>query len=85
MIEVENKICAAVGCNRLATRSIIFRLGFSANFCDECTKNWFKQENKNGLPTFHHVRIQQKKSGDVDNRSVDAASNIDHQLLHRIS
>jgi hypothetical protein len=36
---IENTQCAASNCNRLATKSIIFELGFSARFCDICSKD----------------------------------------------
>jgi hypothetical protein len=40
-IEVENKICAAVGCNKPATAKMVFEaLGFSANFCNKCMTSW---------------------------------------------
>jgi len=37
--KVENAECAAAGCNKLATKSIFFRLGFSARFCEVCSED----------------------------------------------
>jgi len=35
--QVKNKECAACSCKSLATRKIVFELGFSAGFCDTCS------------------------------------------------
>jgi hypothetical protein len=36
---VENEQCAACDCYRLATRKIVFELGFSAGFCESCSED----------------------------------------------
>jgi len=33
---IENKVCAANGCLKSASVKILFQIGFSALFCEEC-------------------------------------------------
>jgi len=36
--KVNNVLCGTRGCTRSASRKVFFPIGFSANFCEECTK-----------------------------------------------
>ena len=35
--EIGNLLCGTTGCARPAKRKVFFSIGFSANFCEECT------------------------------------------------
>jgi hypothetical protein len=34
--ELHNILCGSIGCTRPAKRKVLFSIGFSANFCEEC-------------------------------------------------
>jgi hypothetical protein len=33
---ISNEVCASIGCQSFSATSIIFPIGFSANFCSQC-------------------------------------------------
>jgi hypothetical protein len=35
--KIDNLLCGTTGCTRFAKRKVSFPIGFSANFCEECT------------------------------------------------
>lgn len=35
--ELDNILCGSSGCTRPSKKKVFFSIGFSANFCEECT------------------------------------------------